>query len=61
MGIGYELIKDSVQRIDLAMGECAFTMDQLLALKKIFELSLAKTEAAIDRANNGTPKENDRS
>ena len=54
MGIGYNIIKDAVERIDLAMGECSFSSEELEALKEIFAKAQHKTERVLRKVNEST-------
>ena len=48
--MGINIVRDGVQRIELAMSDCKFSLEQLEAIKKIFELALEKTNRTIEKA-----------
>ena len=54
-----DLISDGVQRIQLALGECKFTLEQLKTVEKIFEQALNSTRQIIAKAGS-QPAEDDR-
>ena len=56
-----DLLADGVQRIQLALGECKFSIEQLKAVEKIFERALNSTRQIIAKAENkDEPTQDDR-
>lgn len=55
-----DLVSDGVERIQLALNECKFTLEQLQAVEEIFQRGLNSTRQIIAKAENAEVVEDDR-